>query len=133
MEGVKNQPIVHKVRADVLLAGMYPQYSRAALAKLFDKNLVTVAGRVVKSGDKFLSDAQIVADVSSLEGPAEDIDLPILYEDDDCIVLNKPEGVLTHALGKHGNEPSVASFIRTRLLEDGPLVNMGLASSRAGV
>ena len=28
-----------------------------------------------------------------------DVDLPILYEDDDVIVVNKPSGLLTHAKG----------------------------------
>lgn len=114
-----------KQRADVLLAGMYPQYSRAALAQLFDKDLVSLGDKILKAGDKVPATSILSADISSLQMPTEAIDLPILYEDKDCIVINKPAGVLTHALGKHGNEASVASFIRARV--------SGLEGDRAGI
>ena len=39
------------VRADVLLANMYPLYSRAALSKLFDRDLVKKNGIANKGGD----------------------------------------------------------------------------------
>jgi 23S rRNA pseudouridine1911/1915/1917 synthase len=48
-----------------------------------------------------------------------------LFEDENCIVINKPAGVLTHALGKHGNEASVASFLRGKVI--------GLDGDRAGI
>jgi len=114
-----------KIRADVLLASTYVLYSRSALAKLFDKGLVTLDGLPVKAGDKIAASSELIADISSLEAPPEAIDLPVLYEDEECVVINKPAGVLTHALGKHGNEPSVASFVRNRV--------MGMEGSRAGV
>lgn len=113
------------IRADILVAGLYPQYSRAALAKLFDKQAVTLAGKVLKAGDKIKSSSPIAVDLSSMRGPIPEIDLPVIYEDDDCVVINKPAGVLTHALGKHGNEPSVASFLRSRVI--------GMEGDRAGV
>ncbi len=106
-----------KTRADVLLAGMYPQYSRAALAKLFDKGLVTLKSKPIKAGDKIAADSRLQADISQLSAPVDAIDLPILYEDDNCVVINKPVGVLTHALGVHGNEASVASFLRSKITE----------------
>lgn len=114
-----------KTRADVLLAAAYPQYSRAALARLFDAGKVTINGKELRAGDKVAADSQLAADISELERPPEDIDLPVLYEDENCIVINKPVGVLTHALGKHGNEPSVASFLRNKV--------SGLDGDRAGI
>lgn len=114
-----------KARADVLLAAAYPQYSRAALARLFDAGKVMVDGKELKAGDKIAADSELSADISELQRPPEDIDLPVLYEDDNCVVINKPVGVLTHALGKHGNEASVASFLRSRVV--------GLDGDRAGI
>lgn len=113
------------VRADILLAKKYPEYSRAALAKLFTEDLVSLNGKMLKAGDKVPEDAVLEADTSLLHETPEQINLPILYEDDDCIVINKPAGVLTHALGKHGNEPSVASFLRDKV--------SGLEGDRAGI
>ena len=43
-----------------------------------------------------------------------DVDLPILYEDDDVIVVNKPSGLLTHAKGGLSDEPTVAEIIRPK-------------------
>jgi 23S rRNA pseudouridine1911/1915/1917 synthase len=39
------------------------------------------------------------------------IDLPVLYEDDDCVVINKPIGLLTHSKGAFNPEATVASWL----------------------
>lgn len=122
--GIKLQP--KALRADVLLAGMYPEYSRAALAKLFDQGLISLDNKALKAGDKVPAGSVLAADLSSLQPAAmAAIDLPVLYEDDDCVVMNKPAGVLTHALGMHGTEATVASFLRHRVA--------GLDGDRAGI
>lgn len=41
-----------------------------------------------------------------------EISLPILYEDDDCLVIDKPIGLLTHSKGVFNPEATVSSFIR---------------------
>jgi 23S rRNA pseudouridine1911/1915/1917 synthase len=102
-------------RVDVILARMHPEYSRAALAKLFDKGDVTYKDKVLKSGDKLMADVDLDADLSSLTPSLNDIDIPVLYEDDDCIVLNKPAGVLTHLHGIFSPEATVASFLRHKM------------------
>lgn len=103
-------------RVDKLLAEACPQYSRAALAKLFDKGLVKLDGKVVAAGHKVREGATIEADLSPLDDQDQQvIDLPILYEDDDVLVINKPEGVISHARGRYWYEPSVASFVRWKL------------------
>jgi 23S rRNA pseudouridine1911/1915/1917 synthase len=57
-------------------------------------------------------------DVVTTEVPAatdySDQTLPILYEDDESIVINKPVGVLTHAKGVLNEEFTVADFARPR-------------------
>lgn len=100
------------VRADVILANMYPIYSRSALAKLFAEDKVKLSGKPIKTGSKILSSSELNVDISSLEAPLPSIELPVIYEDDNCIVINKPSGILTHAPGNFTNEPSVASFLR---------------------
>lgn len=102
-------------RADVLLAQAYPQYSRAALVRLFDMGKVSTGTKLAKPGDKIQPDHEIEADISLLQKPADAPDLPVLYEDDDVLVIDKPAGVISHARGKYWDEPSVASFVRTRL------------------
>lgn len=119
------EPRVKTVRADIVLAQMYPEYSRAALAKLFGKELVLLDGKPLKPGEKIAPDSQLLADVSSLQVVQDAIDIPILYEDDDCIVMNKPPGVLTHAAGHFTGEATVATFLLNKAKE--------LQGERAGV
>lgn len=122
--GVKYRP--RPMRADVILANMYPTYSRAALAKLFDAKLVSFKEKLLKPGDKLPSNVTLDADLSSLQAPqSTDIDLPIIFEDDDVLVINKPAGVLTHAQGEFNTEPSVATFIRQRTAD--------MTGERAGI
>jgi 23S rRNA pseudouridine1911/1915/1917 synthase len=106
-----------KQRADVLLANAYPEYSRAALAKLFDLGKVVLDGDVSlsKAGDKIKPGQSIIADLSELEKPVESIELPIIYEDNNVVVVDKPTGVISHARGRFWQEASVASFIRDKL------------------
>ncbi|HSD55587.1 MAG TPA: RluA family pseudouridine synthase [Candidatus Saccharimonadales bacterium] len=121
--GVKYRPI--PLRADVVLAQQHTAYSRAALAKLFDKGLVHLGERRLKAGDKIPSNSILTSDLSSLTADDAEIDLPVLYEDDDCVVVNKPAGVLTHAQGAFTTEASVASFLRNKVVD--------MSGDRAGV
>lgn len=112
-------------RADVLLAKAYPDYSRAALAKLFAKGAITMNNESLKAGAKLRPGATFSAAIETLERPADDIDLPILFEDENIIVIDKPVGVISHARGKYWDEPSVASFVRSRVSD--------MSGERAGI
>ena len=105
------------VRADVLMANAYPEYSRSALAKLFDLGLITQEKKPIKPGDKIKPGQLIVSDISLLQKKADDIDLPIIYEDNNVIVIDKPVGVISHARGRYWDEASVASFVRSKVAD----------------
>ncbi|MDQ5885327.1 MAG: rRNA synthase [Patescibacteria group bacterium] len=113
------------LRADVLLASFYPQYSRAALTKLFDMNLIQKNSVAIKAGEKIQPNISIFADISPIEQVADVIDIPIIYQDDNIIVVNKPAGMISHARGKYWDEASVASFIRDKV--------SGMVGERAGI
>lgn len=113
-------------RLDSFVALQMTQLSRAFIQKLCDQGKIMVAGSPNKAGYK-LREGDIVAidyDEAELENIPV-IDLPVIYEDDDCIVINKPAGVLTHAQGHLSTEPSVATFLRDRL--------KGLSGLRGGI
>jgi 23S rRNA pseudouridine1911/1915/1917 synthase len=102
-------------RLDQFALGLYPVLSRAFIKRLIEEGKITVNGEILKSGHR-LRVGQTVSidfDPSELE-QIESIDLPVLYEDEDVIVVDKPSGVISHARGKFWNEPSVASFVRER-------------------
>ncbi len=53
----------------------------------------------------------VIVDQEILEERHEVVALPILYEDADCLVINKPIGVLTHSKGAFNPESTVATFV----------------------
>ena len=81
----------------------------------------TKAGYKLRESDKVTVDY----DTSQLE-QIPDIDLPVLYEDDDCVVINKPVGVLSHSKGAFNPEATVATWLRSRLKD-------GLGGERGGI
>ncbi len=109
------EPREDKQRLDHVLAGRFPAISRSFLQSLCKEDSVHVNSAPQKSGYKLRwgDTVEIMYDMSSI-GTVPDIDIPILYEDDNVLVVNKPAGVLSHALSKFKQEPSVASFLRQR-------------------
>lgn len=101
-------------RLDHYLSALYPDVSRAYLQKLCNTDQVLVNNAPQKSGYKLRTTdtVEMLYDMAQIE-KTPDIELPILYEDDDVLVINKPAGIISHARGKYYNEASVASFIRS--------------------
>lgn len=106
-------------RTDKLLAEQLPQFPRAALQKLFDKELVWLNDKTTKPGIKVREGDRLKADLSPLDIKIPEIDLPVIYEDSDVLVIDKPSGVISHARGKYFDEPSVASFVRQKTGQKG--------------
>lgn len=111
-----NLDISRAQRLDQRVVEIIPQLSRASGHKLIAQGKVSVNGTVVtKSGHKLRDndDVQVNFDPKELE-TIPDIDLPVLYEDDDCVVINKPVGVLTHSKGEFNPEATVETWLRGR-------------------
>ncbi|HEY9714901.1 MAG TPA: RluA family pseudouridine synthase [Chroococcales cyanobacterium] len=124
---MSNLNISQAQRLDQKVVELLPRLSRAFAAKLIEQGSVTVNHEVVTKPGQKLKESDVVKvdyDMSELD-KIPDIDLPILYEDEDCIVLNKPVGVLTHSKGAFNPEATVATFLRTRI--------NGMAGERAGI
>jgi 23S rRNA pseudouridine1911/1915/1917 synthase len=103
------------VRVDKFLAHLHPEYSRAALAKLFVLNLIKLKGEPIQAGHKLRPGTEFEYDLTPLQAVPDVIPLPIVYEDENVIVVNKPAGIISHARGRFWQEASVASFIRDRI------------------
>lgn len=102
-------------RLDVVLAASFEQYSRSSLEKLIINGDVKVNGEVKRSNYKLKAGDQIEVDLGIFNQPVKDIEIPILYEDDNVVVLNKPEGILTHAKGTLHNEATVATWLKAHV------------------
>lgn len=107
-------------RADVVATEALPSLSRAYVHTLFEDGRIALNDERVKPGHKLrLGESMTINfDLSELEQIA-DIDLPVLFENEDVLVINKPIGVISHARGKYWNEPSVASFVRQMTGQEG--------------
>ena len=112
-------------RLDAYLSEHIPQVSRSFLQNLIDKGTIKVNGAMQKTGYKLRANDTIEIDYDFTVLEQEKIDLPILYEDEDCIVVNKPLGVLSHSKGAFNPEGTVGSFIRPKLKD--------LEGDRAGI
>jgi 23S rRNA pseudouridine1911/1915/1917 synthase len=114
---MSNLEISRAQRLDQRVVEILPNLSRAFAAKLIEQGRVRVNGSMVdKAGYKMREDDVVEVDYDEKEEAViPDIDLPILYEDDDCVVINKPIGVLTHSKGAFNPEATVASWLRKRI------------------
>lgn len=99
-------------RLDKVVSAEFEQYSRSALDKLIKSGDITVNGQTVAPKYKTKRGDKIEADLSVFTQEVPSIDLPIKYEDEDVVVIDKPAGVLTHAKGTLHNEATVATWLK---------------------
>ncbi len=124
------------LRLDHYVIGEHPLLSRAHAVRLVDDGKVLVNGKQSKAGYKVRASDNITIEYVASDAMAVPvIDLPIIYEDDDCIVINKPLGVLSHSKGGFAPEATVASFLRSHLYGPKPphTTYMDGSSVRAGI
>ena len=113
------------MRVDKYLAQRYPEYSRAAITKLFELKLIKLHGEPIMPGHKLRPGNSFEYDLGPLQAKPEVIPLPVIYEDADVIVVDKPAGIISHARGRFWQEASVASFIRDKI--------SGMEGERGGI
>ena len=103
-----------KVRLDIYLSTKFDTtISRSLWQKYIKAGYVSVNNKVATT-PKFEVDETDEIALNLPEKEQAYVDLPILYEDDDVIVVNKPSGLLTHAKGGLSDEPTVAEIIRPK-------------------
>ncbi len=91
-------------RIDQYLARLFPDFSRGNIQKWIIDGSVLVENQPCKAKHKLKGYEHIVVDVA-IEAVVADqpqpMDLPIIYEDDDVLVINKPAGLLVHPGSGH--------------------------------
>ena len=115
-----------KKRLDIVLAERFPEQSRSTWQKHVKAGHVSVNGTVqlspkydVSPSDQITTSVPDATDFSHHE-------LPIIYLDENVIVVNKPVGVLTHSKGALNDEFTVADFFRR-------YTTVGLDTNRPGI
>ena len=124
-------------RLDKYLVDRIPFLSRTSLQQLILEKAVTVNGRAPKASTR-LRKGDVVAAILPPPPPsqlvAEDIPLEALYEDDDLIVIHKPDDILVHPA--RGNQSgTIINGLAWRFLHrsGGSLSPVGREFARPGV
>ena len=92
------------VRIDRYLAEVSEGLSRSYIQKLLKSGGVLVNGLAVKASYNVCPGDAVVLDVLEAVEPEiqeEEMDLDILYEDQDVILVNKPKGMVVHPAAGH--------------------------------
>ena len=92
------------LRIDKYLSSVNEQLSRSYIQKLLKSGLVLVDGKPVKASYQVDEGDVISLDIPEAVEPEiepENMDLDILYEDQDVILVNKPKGMVVHPAAGH--------------------------------
>ena len=91
-------------RLDKAVAMLNSELSRSFITKLIDEGKITINGKVEKPSFKVKEtdeiDIEEIVDVKS-DIKEEDIPLDVVYEDDDILIINKPQGMVVHPANGH--------------------------------
>lgn len=101
-------------RIDKVLPQLFPQYSRSQFHRLIKSGAVKVNGNVPRAKDQVRQ-----GDLIQVTEPApahldlqpENIPLDIVYEDDDVLVVNKPQGMVVHPAPGHPDHTLVNALL----------------------
>lgn len=91
-------------RVDVFLNEEMEDVSRSALQKNIEKGNITVNGEKISKNYKLRLGDIVEAELpppENIDIVLEDIPLDIMYEDDDLIVINKPQNMVVHPAPGH--------------------------------
>ena len=92
--------VEEKERLDLLLLKNIPSHTRSYIKNMITDGKVMVNGKIeTKAGFEVKAKDVVefeLLDPIPLEAKAEDIPLDIIYEDNDLLVINKPQGMVVH-------------------------------------
>ncbi len=115
------------MRLDSYLGQYYPEYSRSTWQKYIKAGHVKVNDETITSSKHSLGeDDQVSYGIPTVI--ATKATIPIIFEDENIVVINKPAGILTHAKGAIADEFTVADFIKPYLSPD-----LKSPNNRAGI
>jgi len=101
-------------RLDAFIAENFENISRSSAVKLIKDGLVLVNGKKAKPSQMLMQNDVLTVDLPEakpLDVIAENIQLDILFEDNDIIVINKPKGMVVHPAAGNYNGTLVNALL----------------------
>ena len=102
------------VRLDRFLVAILPAHSRSQIQRLIKEGQIRVGGLQAKSNHAVRTGQAITVDVPEAVDAAaqpEAIPLPILYQDRDIIIVDKPAGMVVHPAAGHASGTLVNALL----------------------
>jgi 23S rRNA pseudouridine1911/1915/1917 synthase len=102
------------IRLDRFLVSILPEQSRSHIQRLIKQGLVRVAGHEAKSNQQVKTGQEISVEVPTPVDPIplpEALPLPIVYQDRDLIVVDKPAGMVVHPAAGHASGTLVNALL----------------------
>ena len=104
----------HGVRLDRFLTSVLPDQSRSHIQRLIKDGAVQVAGGGAKPNQPVKTGQIVTVDIPEPLDPtpqAEALPLPILFQDRDVIVVDKPAGMVVHPAAGHASGTLVNALL----------------------
>jgi len=102
------------IRLDRFLASVLPGHSRSQIQRLIKEGLINVAGRDTKANQPVKAGQAISIEIPEPIDPVpqpEALPLPIYYQDEDLIVVDKPAGMVVHPAAGHSSGTVVNALL----------------------
>lgn len=102
------------LRLDQFLAAVLPAHSRSQIQRLIKDGKVHAPVTHLRSSTPVRAGMRITIDIpppAPTSAEAEDLPLPILYEDADLVVIDKPAGMVVHPAAGHARGTLVNALL----------------------
>ena len=112
-------------RVDAAIVRALPDLTRGHIQRLIDSGFVTVNGEAVRKSHQLRLGDELLVTEPVVDSTPQDsgLDLPLLYEDDQMAVINKPSGLSVHG-GQNDTSPCVAMWWHFRLADPGAFLGV---------
>ena len=121
-----------RTRLDKLVAAQLPELSRSQAKKLIESGNVTINNNKIKPSDIPPLNTEVLITLPILEDfdkLAKNANIPIIFEDENMVALNKPAGLLVHPSDSNLIEMTLLNIMRIKYPS---IINIG-NSNRSGV
>lgn len=101
-------------RLDAFLARRVEGMSRSAAQKLIEEGCVLLGGRKAKKNDRLSIGDEVslsIPEPKTVDIAPREMELEIVYEDDDVVVINKPKGLVVHPAAGHQDDTLVNGLL----------------------